>query len=387
MATVPGSDWKTVDRKAFLPKPSGEPIAVIGGSGFVGRTIIDLLLESGEKNVTNLDFSPPQRPGLGVPFVQTDIRDPASVLNGLTKDSTKYQSIYMVAALLSYMHRRPHQLAQSVAVNVSGTQNVLDAAAELSIPYLVQTSTSNVCLGRDTVPLFQADESTKYAEDPYNHYTRTKVEAEKLTLAANGRELKGGGNLYTTSIREFNSPVLSSLSNSISQGPTSVIFGYRDGTVLDGIAASGPYASYNPSATQDFTYVENIALAHILAMSDLHSSKKSAGEAFFITNNQPLTHAQFHALLLPHAPTCKHISMKSLYLMFLLSDTLQKVLPFSPGKAMERMTMATWDISAAEYSFTCEKASRVLGYQPMYTQEQGLAKAFDLYRADSKDAR
>jgi nucleoside-diphosphate-sugar epimerase len=206
MATVPGSDWAKVERKSFLPKPSNAPIAVIGGSGFVGRTIIELLLESGESNIANLDFSPPQR-GLAdprVPFIKTDIRDPTSVLDALTKDGKQYQSIYMVAALLSYMHRRPHQLEQSVAVNVRGTQNVLDAAAELSIPYFVQTSTSNVCLGRDTVPLFQADESTPYSADPYNHYTRTKVEAEKLTLKANGRELKAGGNLYTTSIRELN---------------------------------------------------------------------------------------------------------------------------------------------------------------------------------------
>lgn len=38
----------------------------------------------------------------------------------------------------------------------------------------------------------------------------------------------------------------------------------------------------------DVTYVTNVADAHILAAENLTSSKTAAGEAFFISNNEPI---------------------------------------------------------------------------------------------------
>lgn len=136
-AAVPGSDYVSVDRRAFLPPPSGQPVAVVGGSGFVGRTIIELLQEQGETNIVNLDFAPPlpEFADSRVNFVKTDIRNPKDVLKNLDASAgSKFGSIFHVAALLSYMKRHQNSLEPSVQVNVNGTKNVLDAAAQLGIP-------------------------------------------------------------------------------------------------------------------------------------------------------------------------------------------------------------------------------------------------------------
>jgi sterol-4alpha-carboxylate 3-dehydrogenase (decarboxylating) len=40
---------------------------------------------------------------------------------------------------------------------------------------------------------------------------------------------------------------------------------------------------------QDYVYVDNVADAHVLAVANLLNSQTAAGEAFFITNGQPIT--------------------------------------------------------------------------------------------------
>ena len=51
---------------------------------------------------------------------------------------------------------------------------------------LVYTSTSTVVLGKDRTPRF-SDESHPYPDDHLDIYTETKAKAEKLVVAANGR--------------------------------------------------------------------------------------------------------------------------------------------------------------------------------------------------------
>jgi sterol-4alpha-carboxylate 3-dehydrogenase (decarboxylating) len=43
----------------------------------------------------------------------------------------------------------------------------------------------------------------------------------------------------------------------------------------------------------DFTYVSNVADAHVLAVENLLTSKTAAGEAFFISNGQPVPFRDF----------------------------------------------------------------------------------------------
>ena len=132
-----------------------------------------------------------------------------------------------LTSIIRFMDEFPEQLPLSYKMNVTGTENVIQACVDLNIPYLIQTSTSHVCVGYDLNPIFYGDERLPYTRQPINNYAKTKVctiwvfvwvghdhlfrmshkatppkvLAEKATLAANGRKLQNGQLLYSASIR------------------------------------------------------------------------------------------------------------------------------------------------------------------------------------------
>ncbi|TPX31471.1 hypothetical protein SmJEL517_g05204 [Synchytrium microbalum] len=118
-----------------------------------------------------------------VTIVECDIIDYVLVRKAL--DNRSIQIIYHVAAVSRFMDEFPEQLPVSMTVNVKGTENVIEACRELSIPTLVQTSTSYVCVGKDLNPVFYENENLPYATKPFNSYAKTKALAEQATFAAN----------------------------------------------------------------------------------------------------------------------------------------------------------------------------------------------------------
>ncbi|KAI9019154.1 hypothetical protein DFJ74DRAFT_676180 [Hyaloraphidium curvatum] len=360
-------DWRSVDVASFLPPPSGRPVAVVGGSGFVGRNVVALLLLAGEE-VHNLDISPPRTPDPRVQFLKTDIRDPASVRAALA--SRPFGTVFLVAALLSYAKRHDSELQPSIDVNINGTKNVIDACRDLGIPFLVQTSTSNVVIGFDNPRIVDGDESLPYTTRPFNHYCRTKAEAEKLVLAADGTPSPSGGPpLRTCAVR-----------------PASTIFGHRDGTLLDLLDAGYPMMAQDPEGIIDYTPVENVALGHLLAAHSMRSGGGAAGRAFLV-GNRTITHAQFAGLVRVHLPSLKLHTMRFLYPVAWLSDTLHWMMPrTSLGSVLDKLTLATWELSKATYTFRSDAAEGVLGYREMYSVAQGLAKAADGYVEEGRGA-
>lgn len=127
-------------------------------------------------------------------------------------------------------------------VNVGGTRNVIAACQRHNVPRLVFTSSSSVVFeGRD---LINVDEQAPYATRPMDYYSETKAEAERLVLEANSRRLK------TCALR-----------------PASV-FGEGDPLFVPSLVANaraGKNKYYIGSGRNmtDFTYVGNIAAAHL----------------------------------------------------------------------------------------------------------------------------
>ena len=77
-----------------------------------------------------------------------------------------------------------HNHALMRSVNVDGTRNVVEACVAAGVKRLVYTSSASVVFdGRDLVG---ADESQPYAAKPLDYYTQTKIDGERLALAANG---------------------------------------------------------------------------------------------------------------------------------------------------------------------------------------------------------
>jgi nucleoside-diphosphate-sugar epimerase len=144
-----------------------ERIGVIGGSGFIGTWLVELLL-SQDHAVRIIDLNPARkRPDL---WVTADVRDRAALFAACRGCDALFN--------LAAEHRddvRPVELYHQV--NVVGAHNTCEIAEQLHIHRLIFTSTVAVYGLPDGV----ADETT--ATRPFNEYGRTKLEAEQVFRA------------------------------------------------------------------------------------------------------------------------------------------------------------------------------------------------------------
>lgn len=89
----------------------------------------------------------------------------------------------------------------------------------------------------------------------------------------------------------------------------------------------------------------------------------------------------FYKLVKVHVPDLKMMNIAPLYPVAVISDTLQRFFPNIKLGELDKLTLGTWNITKAVYSFSCGQLKETLGYKPMYSQEQALAKSFDKFRA------
>lgn len=136
-------------------------INIIGGSGFVGSRLISELKGF---NCINLDKS--QSPFYSEITTIGDIRNPSEI--DLLKEDDS------VVILLAAEHRddvQPTSLYYDV--NVKGTKNVLERMDELGLKNLIFTSSVAV------YGLNKVNPDEEHSKDPFNHYGKSKWEAEK----------------------------------------------------------------------------------------------------------------------------------------------------------------------------------------------------------------
>lgn len=136
-------------------------INIVGGSGFVGSKLISQL---GVKNCYNLDKKPS-------PFFNeiTNIGDIRY------QDQIKLNSNSNFVVLLAAEHKddvSPASLYYDV--NVNGTKNVLNSMDNIGIKNLIFTSSVAI------YGLNKNNPDENHPEDPFNHYGKSKWEAEKV---------------------------------------------------------------------------------------------------------------------------------------------------------------------------------------------------------------
>ncbi len=162
--------------------PAKSKTLVTGGTGFVGRSVVEELLAAG-RAVRVLVRNPehPALKGLEVEAIRGDLRNPESLaraLQGCTR-------LFHVAADYRLWVPDPQEM---YAVNFEGTRNLLTAALNEGLERVVYTSTVGT-LGNpgDGTP---GNEDTPVSlEDMVGPYKRSKFLAERLALEFAGRGL------------------------------------------------------------------------------------------------------------------------------------------------------------------------------------------------------
>ena len=218
---------------------------VTGGAGFIGNNIVRQLLKQNHTPIVidNLYRGKIERiSSLDVEFHKIDIRD-FDQLRTILKNS---DGIFHEAALTDVQESFTKQ-QQYIDVNVKGTENVFRIAKEFDLK-VVYASSSSVYGNPKKNPINENSE-----RNPINPYGKTKLDDEFLA------EKYSKDNVSIIGLRYFNvygkdqtgsyAGVITKFLNRLNEKKSPIIFG-------------------TGSQIRDFIFVEDVAIANIVAMQN-----------------------------------------------------------------------------------------------------------------------
>lgn len=142
----------------------------------------------------------------------------------------------------------------------------------------------------------------------------------------------------------------------------------------------------------DMTYIENAAHAHLLAAAALleqdentPAEYQAAGEAFFITNGEPVYFWDFMRAIWKRYqnPINEKFTVLPFWLGLVLGGACDAVAAVT-GKEMAFSTFRVKFTTLNRY-FNIKKAKLRLGYEPIVSLEEGLKRACDAWDADQRE--
>ncbi|XP_010500258.1 PREDICTED: 3beta-hydroxysteroid-dehydrogenase/decarboxylase-like isoform X2 [Camelina sativa] len=345
---------------------------VTGGRGFAARHLVEMLIRYEMFHVRIADLAPAihlephEETGLlgeairsgRVQYVSADLRNKSQVVKGFEGAEV----VFHMAAPDSSINN--HQLHYSV--NVQGTTNVVDACIEVGVKRLIYTSSPSVVFDGVHGTL-NADESMPYPPKHNDSYSATKAEGEALILKANGRN-----GLLTCCIR-----------------PSS-IFGPGDKLMVPSLvtaarAGKSKFIIGDGSNFYDFTYVENVVHAHVCAERALASGgevcAKAAGQAYFITNMEPIKFWEFMSQLLEglgyERPSIKIPAIIMMPIAHLVELVYKLLRPY--GMKVPVLTPSRVRLLSCNRTFDSSKAKDRLGYAPVVPLQEGIKRTIDSF--------
>ncbi len=235
---------------------------VTGGAGFIGSHITRRLLERGDTVRIFDDFSTGKQANLSgiekdVEVVVGDLRDP----DALKRAAKGCEVIFQQAALRSVPRSIDDPLANN-DVNVTGILNVLIAAKTNDCRRVVYASSSSIYGDDPTLPKVETQ-----TPKPLSPYGASKIMGEYYARIYT--ELFG---LETVSLRYFNvfGP---------RQDPESKYAAVIPRFITLACAGEPVEVHGDGMQSRDFTYVDNVAMANLLAADAPHASGQAINVA------------------------------------------------------------------------------------------------------------
>jgi nucleoside-diphosphate-sugar epimerase len=311
-------------------------ILVTGGAGFIGSNLTEALLERGHWVRVLDDFSTGKQQNLvfdktypSLEIVEGDIRD----LPTCQKAVQGMEYVFHQGALPS-VQRSVEDPEGSNAVNVGGTLNVLLAARDHGVKRVMYAASSSVYGDTPTLPKHE-----EMPPNPLSPYALQKHVGEHYCRLF--YQLYG---LETISLRYFNifgpkqdpnslySAVIPKFIDALLEGRPPIIFG-------DG------------EQSRDFTYIENVVQANLLAMS----AEQLHGEAVNIACGQRISLNQ-------------------------LLNVLKEILGSKQDPIYQEPRKGDVKHSLADI----RKAKEMIHYEPKVGIETGLKKTVDFFKNQKK---
>lgn len=338
---------------------------VTGGSGFLGRRLVERLLADGRK-VTVLGRTPaPDLEQRGVRFIRASL-DEADAVRAACAGFT---TVFHVAAKVGVWGRYD----DFFRTNVLGTRALLEGCRAHGVQQLVYTSTPSVVYSGQAFA--GADESLPLTTACPSPYPLTKAMAEREVLAANSTTFR------TVALRPH------------------LIWGIGDPHLVPRVLARARAGRLrivgNGNNRVDMVHVENAVDAHLLAESALRDGHalrdnpfepSAAGRAYFITNDEPVVLWDWiNGLLraLGEPPVTRRISLGAATILGAACEILWHVLLLRGEPPMTRFVAAEL---AKDHWFDPTAARRDFGYAPRVSMAAGTAELVAWYQRKDRSA-
>jgi nucleoside-diphosphate-sugar epimerase len=336
-------------------------VLVTGGSGFLGKAVVEELLEASSPVNASLIriFDLAEYKGKNDPrieFRKGDILDTRTLHDAAAGMDLVIHS----AAIVDWGTRSDEEI---LSVNTGGTKNVIDACKAAGVRHLVFTSSLDAIYGGK--PLVNIDETIPYPEKHPTSYCQSKEKAERLVKDATGQELK------TCILRP------------------SDIYGENDPYHIGSLIAMAKGGFYirlgNGKSKSQHVYVRNIAYAHLLAAKALlDGNEKVFGNAYLITDAPGTNFFHFFDKIVEGAGY--KIWPKNLWLprplaMFIgaVSEGIA-ILARPIKKYTPKMSRFAVTYTCTDFTFSSEKAKRDFAFTPKYSEEQAFERTVAFYR-------
>lgn len=305
-------------------------VFVTGGCGFIGSHLVDALLDEGHEVVIVDNLATGKLENIEhvldkVDFHKEDIRD----LGMLRKLIESVDYVYHEAALGS-VPRSVADPSTTNDVNVTGTLNVLIAAREAGVKRVIFASSSSVYGDTPILPKIETMRPM-----PMSPYAVSKLSGETYMQA-----FYHSYGLETVSLRYFNvfgprqdpnsqyAAVIPIFVRALLNGDSPVIYG--DGT-----------------QSRDFTYVQNVVEANLLAMK----ARETHGEAVNVACGEARTINELLSSLCKRCGT----GTQAIYAESRRGDVKHSLADFAA-------------------------ANKLLGYSPVVTFSEGIRLTLDWHR-------
>lgn len=336
-------------------------VAITGGGGFLGKTILRQCCERGWRVRAIGRTSRPELSACpDVDFFPLDISLEKNV-GELAKIFSGVDVVFHTAAKAGVWGKfRDFERA-----NVAGTQNVLTACRSAGTRNLVYTSTPSVVFNGNAIA--GGDESLPICDDKTpSFYARTKAAAEALVRAAHSPDLR------TVSLRPH------------------LIWGIGDPHLLPRVIAQAAQMKLrivgDGKNKVDLTHVENAAHAHLLAAEKLLANDKvfdgtarGNGKVYFISDGKPVElwswiNTFLEAIGMPAIK--QSISFKGAFFAGTLLEFFWKIFGVAGEPPITRFVATEL---SHDHWFDISAARRELGYEPLVSNDDGvraLAESF-----------
>lgn len=316
---------------------------VTGATGFLGRCLAKQLLARGAKLRVLCRREDAGLKAAGAELIRADLRE-AERVRAACADVDVVFHVASIAGIWGPWR-------QYYEVNVLGTLAVIEGCLQHGVRRLVYTSSPSVTFeGEDQCGI---DESAAYAKRWLCHYPRSKAIAEQAVLAANGRN-----GLLTCALRPH------------------LIWGPGDRHLVPRLverARTGKLRRVGSGRNLiDTVYVENAAEAHLRAADALVPGSPVCGQAYFISQGEPVRCWEWIDEILACAglgPVRRSIPAGAARLAGWACEAAWSLLRL-PGEP--RMTrFLALQLTRSHY-FSIERARRDFGYQPRVSTAEGM---------------